>query len=78
MVELNLRALTLKGHTFRRRTYRVARRRALHHLLITFDAYQRTPLTSPDWLAAQVDYSLAKHHAQAIVDRGRREKGMWL
>ena len=57
----------IKGHTFTRRTYRVARRRAIRKML---DAAAFPMAETPALVKL-------REMAISIVARGRREKGMW-
>lgn len=68
------------GHTFTRRTYRVARRRATGRLLAARDAHahalHKYGRTGRVTITALEDLIIADWETRQIVGRGRRE-GMW-
>ena len=90
MTEVEERRARAKGHRFTRRTYRRARTEAINELI---DAHQNIKeLIDNEKLAARygtaADYpglirTANQHalqvqaHAERIVARGRREKGLW-
>ena len=63
---------------FTRRTYRVARKRALEEIRNARE-YLRiaSRFTGRAYTDAIIDYYFAEDKARRIVARGRREKGMW-
>ena len=65
---------------FTRRTYRVARRRALDALFLARHRYIITGAirgATSNNIGTLIDYYFAEDKARRIVARGRREKGMW-
>lgn len=66
------------GHTFTRRTYRIARRRAISRLLAAHDAYTHACNHCPGSIirVTLADYLVADWEARQIINRGRRE-GKW-
>lgn len=62
---------------FGRRTYRVARRRAISRMLEARDVWDIAIPDTPARRLLRVEYLIARHLARGIVARGRREKGMW-